>query len=118
MLFGGGLGAGLWSRQEADARPAFVLLLYSGPRMAAGGPDRVAEYGAWARERHVDGEVLDGAELGPVLATLGPRVEAAEPQGFFMVRAASAAAALRLSRGNPHLKYGGAIVVRAVPGST
>ena len=84
--------------------------------------DRVAEYGAWARQLASDGRLVMAEKLADVAT---PRVLSRDPAartghgvapivgGFFLIQADSVSAE-RIASECPHLKYGGAIELRRV----
>ena len=85
--------------------------------------DRVAEYGAWARQLASDGRLVMAEKLADVAT---PRVLSRERAaartghgaaplvgGFFLIQADSVTAE-RIASECPHLKYGGAIELRRV----
>ena len=94
---------------------AYFLALYQSP--GADGPDHSAEYSQWARA-HAEGpaEVVGGAELADSGSLVLGRVPNTPSTlaGYFTIRAADEASAMQLARSNPHLKYGGTIVVRPI----
>lgn len=108
---------------EADAGATHALLLYDGARYRGPADEaqhraRVAEYTAWARANGAgDGaRVVGGQELlGAVGQTGGgAALDKDRLGGFFLIRANTTEAALKLARTCPHAKYGGTVVVRAV----
>lgn len=93
----------------------YVLMLYEGPDFRAVSGGHGAEYSAWARADHADGQIVGGEELHPSTASFGPAIGAGpQAAGFFIVQARDAAAALRLARTCPHLRHGGTIMVHPV----
>ncbi len=107
--------------------PHFALLLYEDSTFRRDVPvaQMVAEYAAWAdslRERGAwaTGERLadTGAVLvrrdGEVVVEVGGIAAAAALGGFYILRAATEAEALRIARDCPHLKYGGRIALRRI----
>jgi hypothetical protein len=102
-----------------DSRPAYLLLLYGGATASAEAEAaRVQEYAAWARAEAEAGDLVTGERLGASQIVLGPRAagpaDEAGPAGFFMIRAADAAAAAAIAARCPHLRHGGTVVVRAI----
>jgi hypothetical protein len=109
-----------------DVRPQFLLLLYQqGRGPATDTIAQVQEYVAWAQALRRQG----GLGLGEELAESAQLVTAERSQamrvpvpaegpgalvGFFIVRAADAEEAGRIARTNPHLRYGGSIVIRPI----
>jgi hypothetical protein len=87
---------------------------------------RVAEYSAWARDLAGQGILVDGVKLADEGSTLiedeaAARMRRAQTgmettavRGFFVIRAATEAEALRLARTCPHLRHGGRIAVRPI----
>jgi hypothetical protein len=94
----------------------YMLALHSGPSYRRGAEGaRAAEYGRWAR-RH-PAAILDGAELGPAAAVLGPPADRGSTlSGYFVVRVREPAEAVAIARTMPHLRYGGTIVIRRIGG--
>jgi hypothetical protein len=119
--------AGSWWGRQGDRVPAaqgqrFALFLledstFQGTEQV-GHDSLVAEYSAWAGELAENGNLVMGEELGEEAWPVGPtepeRSPAARITGFFILTAASEEAALALARSSPHLRYGGAIVVRPI----
>jgi hypothetical protein len=109
-----------------DTRPQFLLLLYQrGADTATDTLAQVHEYVAWARSiRKVNGlvlgEELDGraqlvaAEHAPAVPVPVPAEGPGALVGLFIVRAGDMDEAGRIARGNPHLRYGGSIVIRPI----
>ena len=121
--------------QAPTARPSvasdgerYLLLLRDAadePKLSASEMNaRVAEYGAWAGKLAREGslvlaEKLADVRTGALLTASGTTpystAEAAQAVGgFFLIRAADAAAAERIARECPHLKYGGVIELRRI----
>jgi hypothetical protein len=102
----------------------YLLLLeepagYQAARSDAEQRERVREYGSWAGELSRDHHLISAGELEPGGSVLSPSASRAlppdaTPTGYFLIQAESLDAAERLARSSPHLRYGGAIVVRAV----
>jgi hypothetical protein len=126
-LFALGLAIGRWTPAgPPDTRPQFLLLLYQkGPGTATDTLAQVQEYVAWARGiRKVNGlvlgEELDGraqlvaAEHAPAVPVPAPAEGPGELVGLFIVRAGDMEEAGRIARTNPHLRYGGSIVIRPI----
>jgi len=126
-LFGSGLGTGLLAARRAGTAPEplpgplYLLLLYPGPRFAAGGvadeAARVAQYGAWAGRLRRAGQLLSAERLeegARMLVGDAPVASEPGPQGFFLIRALDAAEAEAIARECPHLRHGGRIAVQAV----
>jgi hypothetical protein len=124
VLFGLGLWAG--SRfltrapvASANSSSRYVLLL-EGP--ADPPPEeearRVEEYKLWARSVARSGHAISGEKLEPEVLLLGPDNESTGAKesirGFFVIGARDDGEALEIARGCPHLRYGGAIVVRRI----
>jgi hypothetical protein len=121
------LGLAAWPLLAAvhpgDSRPQFLLLLYGDPQRRQG-QDHRDEYVAWARTLAARGQLTDDGELTgevEVLKKTVPVEGADDPVGFFVLRAADHAEALKLSMGCPHLRYGGRVELRPFlirPGSS
>jgi len=83
----------------------FALLLYGGG--TTGTDDRAAEYGRWARDLVRQGTPVSGERLADQAWIAGdPKPADAIVRGFFIVRAADAAAAVELARRHPHAQVG------------
>lgn len=117
-------------------QPRYVLLLYEGPEFSPDGlttADLVQEYTAWAGRLDADGSLILAEKLTDdalEIASSGERVDespslatpAAAPSdgalgtlsGFFVVRAASDAAAVQMAEMSPHTAHGGRIVIRRI----
>ena len=85
---------------------------------------RVHEYAAWGQELRRQGHLVLEERLatsgwllkvGRPLAELPAVKEGAQISGLFMIRSSSEAEALAISRGCPHLRYGGSIELRRIP---
>jgi hypothetical protein len=93
----------------------YILLLYESPQFARGNR---GEYGDWAR--HMRPLIVGGEELDqrPLLAVSGSNTSAPSQQprlaGYFLIDAPDDAAAERVARACPHLRHGGAIVLRKI----
>lgn len=127
LLALGGYAVGRASSTPAEpSAPRFVLLLLRGeerlPDDASHEAGRVAEYREWARGlarggRYVSGEKLEdrGERLVSASGPAGEAVPTSEElRGFFIISAASFEDALSVARRCPHLRYGGAILVRPI----
>jgi hypothetical protein len=136
LVLGTALGAGWGARGEraraaalagatapAPGAPRFALLLYrdpARPEPAGIGHDAlVAEYRAWARDVARRGHAVSGEELDEralAVGRLAPSGGEGGPLlvGFFVVSARSAEEAAAIARSCPHLRYGGAVVVRPI----
>ncbi len=118
-----GFGAGTWrarSVSAGEAEPRFLLLLtdeavaVAATRPAALGA-RVEEYRAWAVQLGEAGRLVGAEKLKDEVEVLGPgAADGTRVSGFFEIRAASREQALSIARSHPHLRYGGAIVLRAI----
>jgi hypothetical protein len=87
------------------------MLLVYGAADAAHAVDRVAEYGAWARAPV--NQVLAAERLGDVVFRAGPAA-AGEPSGFFLLSARDDHAAIAIAQSHPHVRDGGAAVLRRI----
>lgn len=129
LMLGISLGWALaFLRPEASASPvqATHVLFVRGGTFAAASPDVqariVEEYAAWARqlatERHLvlaDQLADPGYRLIDAATTASPLVRPPEGiSGYFLIHAASDAAALALAETCPHLRYGGFLEVRRI----
>ena len=105
-------------RQHVAAPPSqarYILLLYESPRFAGGSRQ---EYGAWAKRMRpliVGGEELGGGDVLTVdgRLTLAPR-DRSRLAGYFLIDARDDAAASRVARECPHIRHGGAVVLRKI----
>ena len=126
ILFGGiALGAAstlLVYQSDGSTQPqapgkTFMLALYETPNYRPEVDGRASlraeEYGRWAGSRPKGRAVVTGGnELAGNASVIGPRPAAgAKLAGYFMVQARSQQDALKLARTNPHLRYGGTVVV-------
>jgi hypothetical protein len=124
LLIAGGFVAG--RARPADDPPTaatttrqYLLLLYGA---ASATPEleraRVTEYGNWARAEAAAGRLVMGERLGDARVVLGSERTAPpasnEPNGFFLIRAASFEEASRTAARCPHVSHGGTVVVRAI----
>jgi hypothetical protein len=125
LLIASGFAAGRLTASTPGAatttEPNRYLLLLYGAHAATGGEEaaRVAEYGAWARSEAADGRLLSGDKLGDRAAVVGDArglggVSLKEPSGFFLIRAASLDEAVATASRCPHIKHGGAVLVRPI----
>jgi hypothetical protein len=92
-------------------KPNYILLLYDTPQLSGGSR---AEYAAWARQIWplvVGGEELDDRTVLALGGTSTPPVA-----GYFLICANDDAAAARAARMCPHLRHGGAVVLRRIVG--
>jgi hypothetical protein len=110
------IAAVLWYARPAPPPSArYILLLYESPQFQGGNR---AEYGKWARQ--MAPLIAGGEELGTsdVLAVAGSntRVPDTTPRlaGYFLLAAGDDAGAARIARACPHLKHGGAVVLRRI----
>ncbi|MGD9630174.1 MAG: YciI family protein [Pyrinomonadaceae bacterium] len=110
----------------------FILLLHEKPSDLSGlSPDEIqsviSEYVEWSQGLAADGKLAGGQKLkddggkhlagtdGDFRVTDGPYAEAKEViGGFFSINASDYNEAVRISKGCPHLKYGGRIELREV----
>jgi len=126
LLLAAGYAAGRSAskRPEAPPQPRFALLLLRGeeraPIRSGEESDRVAEYRAWARGLARGGRYVEGEKLGDRAVRLAPSSardvfpDSEEVRGFFIISAPSFEDALGVARGCPHLRHGGAILVRPI----
>jgi hypothetical protein len=105
----------LFMRQPTPPKANYILLLYESPQFAGGNR---GEYGDWAR--HMSPLIVGGEELDqvPLLAVAGSNTPAPSQQprlaGYFLIGAPDAATAERVARACPHLRHGGAVVLRKI----
>lgn len=125
LLVVSGFAIGRVTAAGAGTTPAsngtrYLLLLYGAhSTTAAEETARVAEYGAWAREEGAAGRLLAGEKLGDQAAVVGDArglgsVSLKEPAGFFVIRAATLDEAVATASRCPHVKHGGAVLVRPI----
>ena len=98
----------LWMRAPKPPQPNYILLLYESAQFTGGSH---AEYARWAQDMRP--LVVGGEELGKDVASIGPGAQTA-PAGYFLIDAKDDAAALRVARACPHLRHGGAVVLRRI----
>lgn len=124
------LGFAIGRRPETtgppDTRPQFLLLLYQKENVpVTDTAAQVQEYVAWAHALRRQGGMALGEELADSAQLLSAEqawamrvpVPAEGPGalvGLFIVRAGDAEEAGRIARTNPHLRYGGSIVIRPI----
>ncbi len=122
-LFATGAATGHLLRGTTPAQPVAgsrYLLLLTGTAQPADDPAaRTAEYAAWANQLSRQGTPVSGEELTDQAESVGvapaERLAAlASVAGYFVVTAANDAVAAELARDCPHVKYGGAVVVRRI----
>lgn len=119
-----GMAVAETGKQQAQSSGSlFLLLLYEDASFQNAG-SHVAEYTAWARELAKAGQLEAGEKLkndGVMLTSEGERPAAFKDQmtkapggvaGYFVVRAADRAGAMKIASTCPHLKYGGRILIR------
>lgn len=138
---GGGFGVTAFQERAApiatDPHPRFLLLLYQDDGFdpqGRTGMQIVEEYGSWAgdlaaRNQLVsaeklgeDGRLVGGAgeaqgiRSGETLAWEAPELSGPEGAlgGFLLIRAASYEEAVEIAAASPHVRYGGAVVIRRV----
>lgn len=105
----------VWQMRPATPTPNYILLLYESPQFTGGNR---AEYGQWAGQ--MQPLIAGGEELGTgnVLAVAGNNTPLpnATPKltGYFLIDAADDAGAMRVARACPHLRHGGAVVLRKI----
>lgn len=132
LLFGVGWvagGGGAGGTAPGPPGDRYLLLLYEGEGFRAAEseiPRLVAEYSAWARELHGDGQLLLAEKLesgGRVLTAgaTGLEVRSGTPvaaegslAGFYLITARSWEEAVRIAAAAPHLRYGGQVALRRI----
>jgi hypothetical protein len=116
--------------QPEPAGERFVLFLYEGAGYQASAPgterERIAEYGAWARDLRKSGELVAGEKLKVGEQVLGSAVVPAGTAGaypgmrpgtlggFFIIAARDPKQAREIASTCPHLRHGGSIVIRQI----
>jgi hypothetical protein len=106
--------AGWYTATRKPDGDRYLLLLYGTP--APRNEARVEEYRAWAAAQRRLGREVHGERLGPNELVVGQE-RAPAPRallGFFLVTADGDADAAEAARSHPHLRHGGAIVVRPI----
>jgi hypothetical protein len=129
ILLGLGFGLGKWQSRpslQSSARPLFILLLYESEGAREHEPDKVAEYGRWARTIAQSQQLLAGEKLqydGRLLrrvnerlevSAISPRGEIGKIAGYFLIQADNYEEAAKIAASCPHLKYGGVIELRQI----
>jgi len=127
LAAGGGFLAGQGTGRPPGPAPAnesYLLLLHAPPPGTPIAPeaDVVAELRAWAGELDRGGHLLGAEKLrddgwrlaGAAVAPLPAAGAAERAGGYFLLRAASAAEALRLAAACPLLRHGGRLELRPV----
>ena len=105
----------IWQTRPAPPpAPNYILLLYESPQFSGGNRE---EYGQWARQ--MQPLIAGGEELGPTqLAVAGKNTPlpnmVPKLTGYFLIDAADDAGAMRVARACPHLRHGGAVVLRKI----
>jgi hypothetical protein len=105
----------IWRRPAPPPEPGYILFLYESPQFTGGSRE---EYGRWARQ--MSPRVAGGEELGArdVLAVAGSSTplpaNASRLAGYFLIDAPDDARATEVARACPHLKHGGAVVLRKI----
>ena len=112
--------------------PNYMLLLHEQPMdYSQVSPEQIeaviSEYVAWRKKIEAEGKFVGGEKLkdeggrqitainGQMRVTDGPYAEAKEVLGgYFMITATDYNDAVEISKGCPHLKYGGRIELREV----
>ncbi|HJQ35742.1 MAG TPA: hypothetical protein VKB93_01255 [Thermoanaerobaculia bacterium] len=99
----------VWFVRPAPPAPNYILLLYESPRFTGGNR---AEYGQWARQMRP--LIVGGEELGSQDVFANVPEPAPKLAGYFLIDAADDAGAMRVARACPHLRHGGAVVLRKI----
>ena len=101
----------LWQRQAPLPRANYILLLYESPQFSGGSRE---EYGRWAHA--MEPRVVGGEELGAndVLVTAGAPKTDSRLAGYFLIAASDDARATEVAKACPHLRHGGAVVLRRI----
>ena len=103
------IGIAIFATHHPPARANYILLLYDTPRTVGGSR---AEYAAWARNMRP--LVVGGEELGDAMLLALPSQPSEHVAGYFLIDAKDDASAARVARACPHLRHGGAIVLRRI----
>ena len=130
LLLSVGVSLGRASVPVPPPAATHVLLLRGGARVGAQPVDDSttrAIYSAWARREGLSGAVVGGEELaargtrvkqrpsGPDASEVGTAGLAEDDVvGYFLVRAASRAEAIRIALRCPHLQFGGVVELREI----
>ena len=104
------IAVALWfqMRPTAVPQPHYILLLYEGPQFSGGSR---TEYAQWARTMRP--LVVGGEELSKsAVMTIGTPADTLA--GYFLIDARDDATAERVARACPHLKHGGAVILRRI----
>jgi hypothetical protein len=104
----------LWQVRPTTPAPNYILLLYESPQFTGGNR---AEYGQWARQMRpliAGGEELGATALAMAGSTTQLPSTAPKLAGYFLIDAADDAGAMRVARACPHLRHGGAVVLRKI----
>lgn len=109
------IAAFLFYRPAPVAKAQYILLLYESPQFTGGNRE---EYGKWARTMQpaiVGGEELNMTDVValPGAVTPLPR-DASRLAGYFLINAPDDAHAAAVARACPHLRHGGAVVLRKI----
>ena len=110
--------------KESGANHYVMFLMHSGSVATYGSAEDTRlerEYSAWAQQERMSHHLIGGEKLKPTSVFLsGPQgdheVQTRDTDlgGYFVITAPSLEAAAAIARTCPHLKYGGAVVVRPV----
>jgi hypothetical protein len=106
--------AGWYTANRKPDEDRYLLLLYGTPAQRS--EARVEEYRAWAAEQRRLGRDVRGERLGPseVFVGQGHAPSGLALLGFFLVSADGDTDAAEVARSHPHVRHGGAIVVRPI----
>ena len=105
----------VWHYSTAKAQPTYILLLYESPQFTGGSRE---EYGQWAKQMRpavMGGEELDSRDIAALAGTVTPLPNGASRlAGYFLINAADDARAASIARECPHLRHGGAVLLRKI----
>lgn len=109
------IAVALMYRPAPSPSPHYILFLYETPQFSGGNR---AEYGQWARSMRpyiAGGEELAGNDVLAMSGATTP-LPGAVPRlaGYFLIDARDDTTATRIARACPHLRHGGAVVLRKI----
>ena len=95
--------------------PGYILLLFESPQFTGGSRE---EYGKWARQMAplvAGGEELGTQDVTKIAGAVTPLPpESSRLAGYFLIDAPDDARAAAVARACPHLRHGGAVVLRKI----
>jgi hypothetical protein len=105
----------LLRRPAAEPQPNYILLLYNSPQVTGGSHE---EYARWARQMSslvAGGEELGSGDVATIAGSLTPLPPTTSRlAGYFLLDAPNDARAAEVARACPHLRHGGAVVLRKI----